>query len=102
MTIDYPKFLAARLDEQEFSVRRQLESDPFCDRYESKFALADIEAKRAIIDTYRMRVADEKRITDCSEVALWHGIMAEGHLSDIKRLCRPFANHPDYPGDDNA
>lgn len=90
---DYPTFLAARLNEQEFSTKRQLQSDPYCDRYESKYVLADIEAKRAILDRYEgMRTKPWPRESND------HTSVGEPYvLRDIIDLCRPFAGHPDYP-----
>lgn len=98
MTSDWPGFLAARLDELETApVWNLLEQNGYSQFVEE--SLADIAAKRAILDDYRTAKATSQMSTLHPE-----GRRSATHKRDIldkviQRLCHPFAGHPDWPGD---
>lgn len=92
--LNYPDFLAARLDDLEEDriipeTRREWELD--------ELVLADVAAKRDILEQHRKAVA---HTTDFSLNALRiRKTRIETYLAVIKQLCRPFSDHPDYPGE---
>lgn len=90
--IDYPTFLAARLNDQEARL------DAFEDylvQGATRFERGDIAAKRALIADYLARDAH----LDEHPIYVYDDYEWQGLKTAIKYLCRPFAGHPDYPGD---
>lgn len=105
---DYPTFLANRLDAQEFSTERQLQSDPYCVSHESKYVLADIAAKRATIAGYRqsqrLALALKARYHAGQRVnkqLLLESGKTVGYYQTIKHLCRRSPAIQTTPGDDD-
>lgn len=94
MKADYPEFLAARLDEQEKqidldSARVGLTSVP-----DREYRVAEIASKRAILARYQalhQRIRGEADDFVLNESA--------GIYAAIRLLCRPFTEHPAYPGE---
>jgi hypothetical protein len=96
---DFPQFLAARLDEQVNYVGVQRITDR-TDQPLGDFLLADIAAKRAILDRHKelVNLEDHYRDTVPSYSHTFSEALKEVELV-IVHLCRPFAEHPDYPGE---
>lgn len=99
-TPDWPAFLTARLDELEADADGKT---PFNTPQVRNYLLADIAAKRAILKRYREREDAFVSRTSLTEpdqrIEGMLGMRLNGHLEDIKDLCRPFADHDDWPGE---
>jgi hypothetical protein len=91
---DYPEFLAARLDEWEVKASGILEEAPDWIAWWPRTVIADIAAKRSILNRYAaMRTKPWPReMNDHTSGGIPYVLL------DIIDMCRPFADHPDYPG----
>ena len=99
-TPDWPAFLAARLNEQLPGIEA-LRGHPWqVWKTLGEQVLADIAAKRAILKRYRLLILEaDKYRHDMGPVGRAIFAQLEAHLEDIKDLCRPFADHDDWPGE---
>lgn len=94
-TPDWPGFLAARLDDVEEGSWPAREGWELTGK-QIKYMQADIAAKRAILDdlkTTEARLDAQVQINANLEIrrqTLWV----------IRTLCRPFADHPDHPSEE--
>jgi hypothetical protein len=89
---DWSGFLAARLDEWEARVS----SPAYCPSPDAPVAylLADIAAKRAILARCEILSKEAEPHYSRANVVV---VEARAVQRDIRDLCRPFADHPDYP-----
>ena len=93
---DFPEFLAARLDELEETWREPLPNVPAIRAY----FLADVEAKRAILERHKEYQRRVDHIgTSQDSIAAFEKAQLITSTAYIRTLCRPFADHHDWPGD---
>lgn len=86
-----------------WSDRTHLDNVKHIVAHDPAYVLADIAAKRAILKRYREREDAFVSRTSLTEpdqrIEGMLGMRLNGHLEDIKDLCRPFAGHDDWPGE---
>lgn len=97
--MDYPEFLAARLDEQEAEAGEILKRPNHLRVLTlAKTTRADIKAKRAILNRHTELAKLERHYRDTvpSYSYTFFVQLQEAELV-IEHLSLPFADHPDYP-----
>jgi len=83
------EFLTARLDEAEADI----ESDPYDAQYRDlRFGLADIAAKRAIVERHRKFPADEALRMQTMGCRCYGGWPCD----TLRYLASVYSDHPDY------
>lgn len=88
---EFPAFLAARLNELETQAKIDLSEASTWLKWWPEFILTDIAAKRAILADYDDELQRPNSVQPTGS--------ANGLLIAIENLCRPFADHPDWPGE---
>lgn len=99
---DLIAFLWARLDEDETAIRTWAaccvhidacdETGGYLERFDTRRMLAEVEAKREILDEYRLWAEDDSRDYDQSQTAADRTAALE---VVVKLLAQPYAEHPD-------
>lgn len=85
------EFLTARYDEAESGIRQALRTE---DYGVSQFDLADIAAKRRIVE----KAATYDPLRDTGNVTANAGVIVAKMVYDVvlRELANPYADHPDY------
>lgn len=78
-----------------WSDRTHLANGWHIELHDPAYVLADIAAKRAILERHQSLMTKHQEHRKSAVIAA----MIDVSLSNIKDLCRPFADHDDWPGE---